>query len=126
MASEHSETPGGMTSYVPAASTRIIRQGDSQTASRALHSNQVAANVTSYKRVAALAGSRALLDVASAAAALLITLSLIGHGGSLGPIGPVASQLDAVSAALAACSTLLLIAWRRLPLGVFALTSVAC
>ena len=80
----------------------------------------------SYTRVAALAGSRVLLDVVIAAVALAATVSLIGHGGSLGPLGPGSAQLTVVSIALAVCSTAPLLVWRRFPLGVFAFTSLAC
>jgi signal transduction histidine kinase len=97
-----------------------------QAAPRRLRSKRLSALVTSDRSFAALVRLPALLDVAIAVAALAGSLSLIRHGGSLGPVAPGASQLDAVSIALAACSTVPLVAWRRFPLGVFALTSVAC
>ena len=65
-----------------------------------------------------------LLDVAVAVAALGGSLSLIAHGG-IGPIGPALVTLDVVSVALAACSTLPIVAWRIAPLGVLALTAGA-
>ena len=73
---------------------------------------------------AARPGSRTLLDVAIAAAALATTLSLLSHGG-IGPTLPRSNELDAIGVSLAAFSTLPLILWRRSPLGVFTVTAVA-
>jgi signal transduction histidine kinase len=86
------------------------------------------------RRLAARPRTAALLDVAIAAAALAGSLALLSHGGigafrpgpgtdasHLGSLG----ELDLLGVVLAACSTLPLIAWRRSPLGVFAVTAAA-
>ena len=73
---------------------------------------------------AALPRAGTLADSAIALAALGGSLALIRHGG-INPTQPGSGELDPVSLALAACSTLPLVAWRRSPLGVFALTSAA-
>jgi signal transduction histidine kinase len=86
------------------------------------------------RRLAARPSTAALLDVAIAAAALAGSLALLSHGGigafrpgpgtdasHLGSLG----KLDLLGVVLAACSTLPLIAWRRSPLGVFAVTAAA-
>ena len=52
------------------------------------------------------------------------SLALIRHGG-ISPFRPGSGQLDLVGVVLSACSTLPLIAWRRYPLDVFALTATA-
>jgi signal transduction histidine kinase len=79
---------------------------------------------TANRHVALRPSSGALLDVAIAAAALAGTLALLHHGG-VTPSRPRTGQLDPIGVALAACSTVPLIAWRRFPLGVFAWTSAA-
>ena len=74
-----------------------------------------------------------LLDVAVAAAALAGSLALLRHGGigalrpgsGTGAAYPGAGRLDLIGVALAAFSTVPLAAWRRSPLGVFAVTSAA-
>jgi len=66
----------------------------------------------------------ALFDVAIATAALSSSLAGIAHGG-VGPIDTATRELDLAGIALAAASTLPLVAWRRFPLGVFALTAAA-
>jgi signal transduction histidine kinase len=77
-----------------------------------------------HSRFAARPSSGALLDVAVAAAALAGSLALLRHGG-IAPSSPGSGELDLIGAVLAACSTVPLIAWRRFPLGVFAVTAVA-
>jgi signal transduction histidine kinase len=77
-----------------------------------------------HRLFAARPSTRALLDVAIAAAALAGSLALIRHGG-IGPSRPGLGELDLVAVALAACSTVPLTAWRRSPLGVFAVTGAA-
>ena len=79
---------------------------------------------TAHRSLAARPSSGALLDVTVAAAALAGTLALLRHGG-IGPSYPGSRDLDLVGAVLAGCSTLPLIAWRRFPLGVFAVTAAA-
>jgi signal transduction histidine kinase len=66
----------------------------------------------------------ALLDVAIATAALSSSLAGIAHGG-VGPLDTATRDIDLAGIALAAASTLPLVAWRRFPLGVFALTAAA-
>ena len=73
---------------------------------------------------AARVWSRTLLDVAIAVAALAGSLAVMSHGG-VGPSRPGSRELDLVGFALAACSTVPLVAWRRFPLGVFVLTAAA-
>ena len=67
---------------------------------------------------------RALHDAAIAAAALAGTLALLRHG-CVAPSRPGSGRLDLISVVLAASSTVPLIAWRRYPLGVFAVTAAA-
>ena len=66
----------------------------------------------------------ALLDVAITLAALSSSLAGIAHGG-VGPLVIDVRGLDPVGVVLAAGSTLPLVAWRRDPLAVFALTAGA-
>jgi signal transduction histidine kinase len=68
--------------------------------------------------------SRALLDVAIAAVALAASLALLRHGGAA-PARPGSRELDVIGVVLMVCSTVPLIAWRRFPLGVFAVTAGA-
>jgi signal transduction histidine kinase len=79
---------------------------------------------TAHRRLAAGPSSGALLDVAVAAAALAGSLAVLRHGG-IGPSRPGSRELDLLGVALAACSTVPLIAWRRSPLGVFAVTAAS-
>ena len=80
--------------------------------------------VTAHRRFAARPASGALLDVVIATGALVGSLSQLSHGG-ITPTRPGSGGLDLVSVVLAACSTVPLIAWRRSPLGVFAVTASA-
>jgi signal transduction histidine kinase len=64
-----------------------------------------------------------LLDGAIAVAAFGGTVALLAHG--LGSSGNVKHHLDAVGMLLAACSTFPLLVWRRAPLAVFVLTTLA-
>ncbi len=80
--------------------------------------------VTSLRLFAARPWSEVLFDVAIALATLAGTLALLRHGG-IAPSRPGSGELDLAGIALAACSTLPLVAWRRSPLGVFALTAGA-
>jgi signal transduction histidine kinase len=81
-------------------------------------------------RVAARPGSRALADLAVAAAALAGSLALLAHGG-IDAFRPGSGtdaglrQLGLADVVLAAGSTVPLVAWRRFPLGVFAVTAAA-
>lgn len=86
-----------------------------------------------HRRFAARPTSGALLDVAIAAAVLAVSLALLSHGridalrpgSSLDASRPGSERLDLTGVVLAACSTVPLIAWRRFPLGVFAVTAAA-
>jgi signal transduction histidine kinase len=65
-----------------------------------------------------------LVDVAIAATALAGSLAQLSHGGIAGSqTGP--GELDWTGGVLAACSTVPLLAWRRAPWAVFALTASA-
>ena len=79
---------------------------------------------TRHRLFAARPSSGALLDVAVAGVALIGSLALLSHGGLARP-HPGSRELDLIGVALAAASTLPLIAWRRYPLGVFAVTAAA-
>jgi signal transduction histidine kinase len=68
--------------------------------------------------------SGVLLDAAIAAGALIGTLAQLSHGVS--PPPDHAGELDWTGGAIAACSTLPLVGWRRAPRGVFMLTASAC
>jgi signal transduction histidine kinase len=83
--------------------------------------------LTARRRLAARPSSGALLDVLIAAAAFAGSLMLLRHG-AIGDIGPSrlgSRELDLLGVLLAAGSAVPLIAWRRFPLGVFAVTSAA-
>jgi signal transduction histidine kinase len=84
----------------------------------------MASTAPAHRLFAARPSSGALLDVAVAAAMFGSSLALIRHGG-IGPSRPGSGELDLIGVVLGACSTMPLIAWRRSPLGVFALTSAA-
>jgi len=84
----------------------------------------MSSTATARRRSAARPSAAALLDVAVAAAALAGSLALLRHGG-IGPSRPGSGELDLVGVVLAACSTVPLLAWRRFPLGVFAVTAAA-
>jgi signal transduction histidine kinase len=79
---------------------------------------------TAHSRMAARFSSGASLDVLIAAAAFAGSLMLLRHGG-IGPSRAGSRELDLVGVVLAACSTVPLVAWRRFPLGVFAVTASA-
>jgi signal transduction histidine kinase len=79
---------------------------------------------TARSSFAAWLSSGALLDVPIAAAAFAGSLALLRHGG-ISPFRAGSGELDLVGVVLTACSTVPLIAWRRSPLGVFALTAAA-
>ncbi len=64
-----------------------------------------------------------MVDVVIAAATLGGSCALLFHGGIHAPRS--ASELDLLSGTLAACATVPLVAWRRAPFGVFALTAAA-
>jgi signal transduction histidine kinase len=70
----------------------------------------------------ARSGPPRLVDVAVAAAALAGSLALAAHGGGPAGVHPRTSGLDAARVVLVALATVPLVAWRRSPLGVFALT----
>jgi signal transduction histidine kinase len=94
----------------------------------------MSSTVTARRRFAARPSSAALMDVAVAAATLAGSLALLQHGGIYAirpgadidaPHLRVLRELDPLAVVLAACSTVPLLAWRRSPLGVFALTAAS-
>jgi signal transduction histidine kinase len=68
--------------------------------------------------------SGAFFDAAIAVAVLAGSLVLLSHGG-IDSSRPGRGELDLLGVVLALCSTVPLIAWRRFPLGVFAVTAAA-
>jgi signal transduction histidine kinase len=68
--------------------------------------------------------SGALLDAVIAVATLGATVAVLRHGG-VGPSLPSSKEMDLVGVVLISCSTIPVIAWRRFPLGVFAVTAAA-
>jgi signal transduction histidine kinase len=64
------------------------------------------------------------LDVAVAVGVLAGSLVLLSHGG-IEPSHPGEREIDLVGVVLVACSTVPLVVWRSLPLGVFAVTAAA-
>jgi signal transduction histidine kinase len=76
----------------------------------------MSSTVTAHRLFAARPSSGALLDVAVAAATLVGSRALLSHG---------SGELDLLGIVLVACSTVPLLAWRRFPLGVFAVTATA-
>ena len=85
----------------------------------------MSSTATAHGRVAARPRRASLLDVAIAAAPLVVSLALLSHHGGVGAARGGPRGLDPISVVVAACSTLPLVAWRRSPLGVFALTATA-
>jgi signal transduction histidine kinase len=69
-------------------------------------------------------GAGALLDLLVAAAAFAGSLMLLRRGG-IGPSRPGSRELDLLGVVLAASSTVPLLAWRRSPLGAFAVTAAS-
>lgn len=65
-----------------------------------------------------------LIDLSVSAVALGGTLAVLSHGFTLIP-SPGPAKLDAVSALLAVCASVPVLAWRHAPLGAFALSASA-
>ena len=88
---------------------------------------------TTLRRFATWPRAAALLDVAVVAAALAGSLTLLSHGGidAFRPGSGIdashrgSATLDLLAVVLAVCSTVPLMAWRRSPLGVFAVTAAS-
>jgi signal transduction histidine kinase len=88
---------------------------------------------TALRRLVTRPSAAALLDVAIAAATLAASLTLLQQGGiyAIRPGSGIdaphrgSGTLDLLAVVLAACSTVPLIAWRRSPLGVFAVTAAS-
>jgi signal transduction histidine kinase len=83
----------------------------------------MSSTATAQRLFAARPSSRALLDVAIAASALAGSRALLPHG--FAPSRPGSGELTLISVILLGCSTVPLVAWRRFPLGVFAVTAAA-
>ena len=119
------ETPCVGTFSVPIAWIRITPEGDS-----GRRYGRYCRDVsTVYRFFVARPGTRVVIDAAIAAATFAGTLALFHHGGigltDTGADGSASGNLDLVGVVLAACSTVPLIAWRRLPFGVFTATASA-
>jgi signal transduction histidine kinase len=84
----------------------------------------VSSAATSRRLFAARPSSGALLGVAIAVVALAGSLAQLSHGGIAGS-PPEPGELDWTAGLLAACSTVPLVAWRRAPRAVFAVTASA-
>jgi signal transduction histidine kinase len=84
----------------------------------------VSSAATAHRLFAARPRSGAFLDVAITVAALVGTLAQLTRGGGVGAQHDPGA-LDWTTVALAACSTVPLLAWRRSPRAVFALTAAA-
>jgi signal transduction histidine kinase len=88
---------------------------------------------TALRRLVTRPSAAALLDGAVAAATLAGSLTLLAHGGiyAIRPGAwmqasqPGSGELDLVAVVLGAGSTVPLLAWRRSPLGVFAVTAAS-
>ena len=83
----------------------------------------MSSNPSARRLFATHPSSGPLLDGLIALAAIAGSLQLARHGG-IGPSSP-SRDLDPLGVALVACSTAPLIAWRRFPLGVFAVTAAS-
>ncbi len=127
------ETPAGGNFAVLIPSTSIPHQGDSQSRTPPLPSAFVSSTATVPTHWADQRSPRALLEIAIATAVLVATLAQLAHGG-IGPLRPASlldphgarsGDLDLLGSALAACSAVPLVAWRRAPLAVFTTTAAA-
>ena len=84
----------------------------------------MSSTVTAHGRFADRPRSGPLFDAAVTAAALVGSLILLSHGG-IESSRHGRAELDLLAVVLTVCSTVPLIAWRRFPLGVFAVTAAA-
>jgi signal transduction histidine kinase len=83
----------------------------------------MSSTATAQRLFAARPSSRALLDLAIAAAALAGSRALLPHG--FAPSRPGSGDLNVIAVVLLVCSTVPLVGWRRFPLGVFGVTAAA-
>jgi signal transduction histidine kinase len=83
----------------------------------------MSSTATARRLFAVRPSSRVLVDASIAAAAFAGSRALLPHG--FAPSRPGSGELDLISIALVAFSTVPLIAWRRFPLGVFVVTAAA-
>jgi signal transduction histidine kinase len=103
---------------------RIIRAADSRPRSRRYSRLAVSPPAMADRVLGARPRSGRVVDVAIAAAALAGSLAQLDHGG-IGGLRSGSGELDWTSGVLAACSTVPLVAWRRAPRAVFAVTASA-
>jgi signal transduction histidine kinase len=118
------ETPHAGSFRVPTVWTRVIRQGDSRRSSRDYPRVVVLSTATAGRPLTAKPRGALLLDAAIATAALAASLALLSHGGAF-PVRTESGLLDPAGILLAGCATVPLVGWRRLPLGVLAVTAAA-
>lgn len=90
----------------------------------------VSSTATARRLLATRPSSGSLVDAAIAAVVLAGTLALLSHGAidalrTGSNVDALHRNLDLIGVVLAVCSAVPLIAWRRFPLGVFAVTGAA-
>lgn len=107
---------------VDGAWSSIICLGDARPARRSYARLTVSAT-TADRRNAAWLRSGALVDAGIAAVALAGSLALMSHGGVPGSGGH--ADLDALGIGLAVFASAPILAWRRSPIGAFAVTTAA-
>lgn len=83
----------------------------------------MSSTATARQLLATRPGSGSLFDAAIAAAALAGSIAFISHGGI--PGSGADADLDRLGILLAVCASAPLVAWRRSPLGVFAVVTAA-
>src|ERR671910_919155 len=117
------ETPVGGNFAVPDPWRRITRAGDSCPRSRRYGRRAVSSTTTAHRLLTTRPGPGVLLDAAIGGAALAGSLALISHGGI--PRSGADADLDPLAIVLTVCASVPILAWRRAPLGVFAVITAA-